>query len=440
MSIPTELWKNWEGSVVDGKFPLQRWLGGSNHSAVFLTGNGSGGSRKAIKLIREESGDDQLSRWAAAQKLSHPHLIRIFESGRFRVDDTKILYVVTEHAEENLAEIMPLRALSADEALEMLPPIAQALAFLHESGFVHGKIKPSNIMAVENRLKLSSDGIYRVGEHSVERAGSAYEAPEADISGLSPASDIWSLGVTLLAVLNQQEPNWNPGNRSRVGIPETMPPPLQDILRQCLQVDPQKRSTPNNILSQIQPGQIQTREIEPAKPVEVHKRQEPPKRWTGTAILVAALLLIAVVGGIALFRGRSSPAPETSPALIAPAAVPGGQSPPVPESAKPAPSGNAPGSVLQKVMPEVSRSAQNTITGHIKVSVQVAVDASGNVSHAKLVSAGPSKYFANKALAAAQGWKFNAPRVNGQPAASEWILRFQFARNSTQVFPAEMKR
>jgi TonB family protein len=438
MSISTELWKNWEGMVVDGKFPLRRWLGGSNHSAVFLTDSGSGESHKAIKLIREENADDQLSRWVTAEKLSHPHLIRLFDSGRFQVEGTQLLYVVMEYAEENLAEIMPLRALSADEALEMLPPIVEALAFLHQSGFVHGRIRPSNIMAADNRLKLSIDALNRVGEHSIERAGGAYEAPEADISGLSPASDVWSLGVTLLAVLTQQEPHWNPNDRGRVGIAETVPQPLGEILRQCLQVDPQKRCTLSDILSQIQPSQSQTRDREPATPVVAHRHQEPKKRQTGVALVIAALLLIAVVGGAILLRERSTPAAETPPSSQ-PAAAPAAQSPAT-EPAKPAPSGNAPGSVLQKVTPQISRSAQDTITGRIKVGVQVAVDASGNVSHVKLVTAGPSRYFANKALAAAQEWKFNPPRINGRPAASEWILRFQFARTSTQVFPSEMKR
>jgi TonB family protein len=75
----------------------------------------------------------------------------------------------------------------------------------------------------------------------------------------------------------------------------------------------------------------------------------------------------------------------------------------------------------------------------VKVSVQVSVDASGDVSQAKFVSPGPSKYFANLALAAARRWRFNPPQVDGQAVVSEWILRFQFGRTSTQVFPAEIK-
>jgi TonB family protein len=90
-------------------------------------------------------------------------------------------------------------------------------------------------------------------------------------------------------------------------------------------------------------------------------------------------------------------------------------------------------------MPDVSRGALNTVRGHIKVGVQVSVDTSGNVSQTHLISAGPSKYFANKALAAARGWTFTPPQTNGQASPSKWILRFQIARSSIQVFPAEIK-
>src|SRR5271166_4545203 len=202
MSTPTGLWKNWEGRAVDEKFPLRQWLGGSDRSAVFLTER-SGGEKAAVKLIRAENLEDaQLSRWAGAAKLSHPHLIRLFECGRCEIDGTRLLYVVMEHAEENLAEILPLRPLSPEEASEMLRPTAEALAYLHQSGFAHGRIRPSNIMAVDNQLKISADSLGKAGER--DGVGSSpYDAPEVAGSGPSPAADVWSLGVTLVAVMTQ---------------------------------------------------------------------------------------------------------------------------------------------------------------------------------------------------------------------------------------------
>ena len=182
MSIPSELWKKWEGRVVEEKFPLQQWLGSSDHSIVFLTQRtGSEAKKAAIKLIPAEGRhqensmvesskeDSQLKRWAEAAKLSHPHLIRLLESGRCQIDGTQLLYVVMEFAEENLAEILPLRALSAGEASEMLQPTAEALAYLHQAGLTHGGIKPSNILAIDNQLKISADRIQKAGRRVEER-------------------------------------------------------------------------------------------------------------------------------------------------------------------------------------------------------------------------------------------------------------------------------
>jgi len=85
MSKP-ESWKIWEGRSVAGKFPLRQWLGGWNHSAVFSTER-PGAARAAIKLIAIEPGaaEQELLRIRAAIKLSHPHLIRIFEAGRGQI-------------------------------------------------------------------------------------------------------------------------------------------------------------------------------------------------------------------------------------------------------------------------------------------------------------------------------------------------------------------
>jgi TonB family protein len=454
MSTPTELWKKWEGRVVDEKFPLRQWLGGSDHSAVFLTERiGTGSQKAAIKLIpannlhqeKLDQGnlkeDIQLFRWAAAAKLSHPHLIRLLEWGHCQIDDTRLLYVVMEYAEENLAEILPLRPLSADEASEMLRPTAEALAYLHQAGFAHGRIKPSNIMAVDNRLEISADGLCKTGERGGSTVHSAYDAPEVATAGLSAAADIWALGVTLVAVLTQSDPGLRNSDRGPGTVPEAFPQPFREIVRQCLQANPLQRCTVSDILRQIQPPALQTQAGVRAKVLEARASQQRPKRWFVVPVVVAALFLVAWVGSRLMVHQPSIPAAETHPASPQPTAdIPAAQSAaPFSENKKPAQNGIARGSVLEQILPDVSRSAQNTIQGRLKVSVQVSVDASGSVSQATFVSPGPSKYFANRALAAARGWKFNPPQVDGQAAASEWVLRFQFGRTATQVFPAEIK-
>src|SRR5664279_360478 len=129
----SEMWKQWVGRTVDGKFVLQSYLGGSGHSAVFLT-KSADAKNAAIKLIAAdgEDAEKQLARWRAARGLTHPNLIRIDEAGRCQLDGTKLLYVVEEYAEENLSQILPERALTAEEAHGMLPPVLHVLQFVHD--------------------------------------------------------------------------------------------------------------------------------------------------------------------------------------------------------------------------------------------------------------------------------------------------------------------
>jgi len=433
-----ELGKNWAGRVVEEKFPLRQWVGGTDHSAVFLTER-AGARKAAIKLIPAQGLDAeaQLARWASIAKLSHPHLMRLFECGRCQIEGTRLLYVVMEYADENLGEILPVRALTPAEASEMLPPAAEALGFVHRSGFAHGRIAPSNITAVDNQLKLSADSLRKIGDVQETRAFSAYDAAEVATAGLSPAADVWSLGMTLVAVLTRNEPKVKPSNGSPVVVPSSIPQPLREIARQCLQVDPQQRCTVHDIVRRLRALTADSAE-KLAVPVKA-QQQHRPKRWV-LALVVLAALLVGVWLSIEFLMHRTpTPAAQNQSQDQKASSKEPATETPAPFAAKSAKSGVTPGSVRQRVQPAVSQNAQNTITGHLKVSVQVSVDASGSVSQARFVSHGPSQYFANKALAAAQGWKFNPPQVDGKPAASEWLLRFQFARNSVEVSPAEVK-
>src|SRR5260370_34416940 len=87
--------------------------------------------------------DLHLSLWRRVKQLEHPNLLRIFETGRWRLQNRDRLYVVMEYAEENLSQILPQRSLTESEVRDTLGPVLDALVFLHGKGLVHSRIKTS---------------------------------------------------------------------------------------------------------------------------------------------------------------------------------------------------------------------------------------------------------------------------------------------------------
>ena len=431
-------WKSWEGRVLEGKFPLRQWLGGSDHSAVFLTEFANQPSqRAAIKLIRVDDGksESQLAQLQASRKLSHPHLIRTFECGPCRIEGAPYVYVVMECADDDLSQILPERPLAGQEVSDLLPPVLDALSYLHKNGFVHGRVKPSNVLAAGDQLKLSSDQVAPVAQQDGQRRRrDVYDAPETAAGIVSPAGDIWSVGVTMVAALTQNvtiAEAASPGNRD---LPETIAEPFRGIVKECLQLDPGRRGSLREIQARLQSG---------ARSVPAPEEPQTAPHVSSRSPVYLGLAAVVVVLGIvlAILHSRSNktnasaepvrpPAVETTPVPAAP--VPK-------EPAAVSTPRTATGDVVHKVLPDIPRSAQNTIHGTIKVVVRVQVDASGKVTSTAFKIRGSSYYFAKRALSAAEQWEFSPPEVDGQARPSTWLLQFRFNRKSIQATSQRVK-
>ncbi|HEY1467849.1 MAG TPA: protein kinase [Candidatus Acidoferrum sp.] len=244
----SDVWKQWEGQLADNKFPLHHFLAATNHSAVFLTQLPDPQPRQAaIKFISADdpAAGQQLAVWNQVAKLSHPNLVRLFHWGRCRLEGMNLLYVVMECAEENLGQILPQRALTPDETRDMLTPIVDVLAYLHAKFFVHSHIKPSNLLAFGDQLKVSSDTICPITQpREALREPDVYDAPEAASSPAkpsTPSSDVWSLGVTLVEALTQAAPALPFDVTAEPIVPSSLPQPFIDIARHSLRRDPKER-------------------------------------------------------------------------------------------------------------------------------------------------------------------------------------------------------
>jgi len=451
-------WQQWEGRVINGRFPLRQYLGGTKQSAVYLTEINE--SKAAIKFIRSDTACAQTwaSWWESAGKLSHPHLLQILDTGRWYPEDAvEMQFAVMEYADENLAEILPNRRLTRAEAIAMLFPTLDALDYLHGHGMVHGSIKPSNIMAAGDELKLSSDGIRPVGSsEEPAESRSMYAAPERVKGATLPSGDIWSLGTVLVEALTNRLPVLDRTDEKDPRLPEDIPQPFGDIAAHCLNSDPGRRWSTIEIrecldrarteakkdvttqeMSLVTEGQgahAPTVAITAPLPrdsetiVESHGRTGKQRGFRLAVAIIVALVLIAA--GVRMFHHSTEirqPASTTSAGQSAESTAQQLTT----DVSKSTTDNVDHGAVSHEVLPDVPSKARNTITGKVRVTVKVAVDASGAVSRASLVSRGPSEYFANQALQAARKWTFKPPIVDGRAILSEWNLSFEFKSNGT---------
>jgi len=442
---------DWVGRTIDRTFPLLQWLGGSEQSDVFLTDlPGAPGQRAALKLIPAGAAgaQEKIAAWATAKTLSHPHLLRVLDSGRCDVDGTAFLYVVTEYAEENLAEILPVRPLTGEETGEMLGPILDALAYLHAKALVHGHLKPSNLLVVGDQLKLSSDGV-----------------SWADVN--SAAADMWALGITLVEALTQHRPVWEMAMASGPIVPVSVPQPFFDIAKGCLRAKPGRRWTIEEVRARLAGAKVEEEspaEIAAGKVTAQSNRKFGMALAAGAAILVVSVGLVLRVLGVGQLDSSSHKAgggggqledrpahslPKPSPikgrAAEAEKAEPLEQAekPEQPEQRDRGSSSVSPGSsddsaVLQRSLPEVLPAAQASIHGEFDVEIRVTVGTDGAVSNAAYQSAGPSRYFSKQALEASKHWRFRPAKMSGENVQSVWLLEYHFTQSGVEITPTQI--
>ena len=423
-------WTKWESLVINGVFPLRRFLGKSDHSVVFLSEHKAKNvPNAAIKFVPVDPAfaETQLSRWKTVAALVHPHLIRLLDSGRCQIGGHDFLFVVMEYAEQTLAQILPTRALTPDEVREMLLPALDALAFLHHNNLVHGDLKPPNVLVVGDQLQLASDTIRPAVQPTASTVKpSMYDPPESREGRISGAGDIWGVGMIIVEALTQHLPAWPDRRSGIVSLPATLAPAYVDVVRRCLSPSLANRPTIADLEAQIKLAPQASvvaapKSVVRSSPARAATWNPPKVSWIVPAVAMGLILVALVWASLRLFHSHSElptaalstsqPSPQPAASVVSPS-----QDPQAPTAA-PLPA------VLHQEIPDVPRGARESIRGRIKVAVRVTVDRSGKVVGETLDTRGSSRYFARLATEASRKWRF-------APAADQrvWLLHFEFSR------------
>lgn len=266
--------------VVDGTYRLgpliRRTVGSTVYETEFGRFNGRLNEDALPTVIKIREVEPAAAEILALQlrnasELDHPNLLKIYATGSSVLNNASIVYVVMERADESLDRVVAERALTRSETREMLLPMLDALEYLHKKGYAHSHLKPSNVLAVNNQLKLSSDGVIRVDD------------------GGSPAEDMRALGALITEVLTDGE----------------VPQPLTDIVRHCLDPDPNIRWSVEQVKSRLMAPALEAVPSPLRAPVETASRSEWIPKW-----IYAGLAALVLIVALAAMARKKDPAPD----------------------------------------------------------------------------------------------------------------------------------
>ncbi|HET9305238.1 MAG TPA: protein kinase [Candidatus Sulfotelmatobacter sp.] len=321
-----------------GHYRVLEKIGAGGMGEVFRARDERLGRDVALKLIRPASSDnpDHLRRFEqearAAAALNHPNILAIYDVG-FQGSTP---YIVSELlVGKTLRQCLAEGPISTREAAGYAIQMAQALIAAHERHIVHRDLKPENLfLTTEGRIKILDFGVAKlqppvdegrsienlttVTKHGAVIGTVAYMSPE-QLRGkpVDHRSDIFSFGAILYEMLTgirafrgetevdtmtavlREEPS------SAVLDEATIPAGYQDVIRHCLEKEPENR------FQSVKDLTFALQTISGSSPVRVSPLAPKPSRASVLPWVVATVMAVATVAlaaALLLQRPNAPPA------------------------------------------------------------------------------------------------------------------------------------
>lgn len=243
-------------------YRMLRRLGAGGMSEVFLAKREADGLEVAVKLLDTRINQDAsllerfIQEYALLEQIEHPNVARIFAHG---FTDAHAFITMEYFAHGDIKRRIAA-GFSPFEALSIALQVAYALSQIHALGIVHRDVKPDNLMVREDgSVALIDFGVAKHAAQNLEHTqqgqivGSPYYLSPEQAAGkpVSPASDIYSLGVIFYEMVTGKRPYVADSMEALLYQHVHAPPPrleskfaeFQNLLDQMMHKDPKKRFT-----------------------------------------------------------------------------------------------------------------------------------------------------------------------------------------------------
>jgi serine/threonine protein kinase len=227
------------GSTLADRYYVEAQVGEGGFAVVYRACQVALERRVALKVLKAPPGLDDAAtahfgeRFAAEAKtianLKHPYIVSVYDFGVSRMASGELApwmaleWLDGATLESDLDRRHGAGGRPAAEAVPLLRPVIEALAYAHRWGVVHRDIKPANMMSVATEtgqvLRMLDFGIakiMRAGQvEGTQRMGTSsspafspdYAAPEqVTFSRTGPWTDVHALGLVLTEILTGQPP------------------------------------------------------------------------------------------------------------------------------------------------------------------------------------------------------------------------------------------
>jgi eukaryotic-like serine/threonine-protein kinase len=311
------------GTILGARYEIIRLLGQGGMGAVYQAHDSELERQVALKVIRGDmaANPEILRRFKQelilARQITHKNVIRIFDLGQ--ADGFKFITMEYIEGQDLQALLKQRKKLEPADAAKTIAQVCRALEVAHAEGVIHRDLKPQNIMLGKTgRVYVMDFGIARSTlASSMTQTGALvgtpdYMSPEqAKGQTVDARSDLFAVGIIFYEILSGQSPFnadttmgklWKRTSepaRPLGELDKTIPRPLSEIVKKCLEIDPEKRfSSATELLHAIEDWQ--------GPGAETRVTVGRPGVFSGYAKWVAAGLAVALIVAGFLLRPKLS--------------------------------------------------------------------------------------------------------------------------------------